>query len=1235
MPRKLNPGTLKTGHGKTGPDKVATRPSLTGAGLVGPGPNVGVIETPIPHVPGQLAMESVATHLDDPKQAHKASAIEHDGHPDLLWSSNVEGALDELIGTVVKRPPMLGEWDPSTTFSGIPDWGYLKLRDASMENYAGSGLVYTDASVQNAGNVFPYLLRTIGPPRDAEFVWPMADPRTDWTFNTGIEVLASLEGAGEGRTHIGGYTRDGDTGPAPLPIFRSARIYPRPTGNDAETGRPARVPVTLSGTVFPADRGVLALFHFVVPRGGDVKTSFLAQPLVSDETAALSAQGRVVAAILLGNGILGDPCYSGEACDDGHQCDGDPGGIFDTGTDSDGNHDPFLFPGRATGQYGLKEIHEGVDSDSNALKAPYDDLDGDTVAGTSRTSADTVPAPGQVRLGTDPEADATLLTAYGIPILGGTSNFYDVAPVAQNGSLAQPIHGDALVFEPNFFRYRLPVLKDYSPATGLKWTPRGEVSTASFESRRFFDPPTTYNNLTYEDGSAVGASFRTAGLYDGFDEDYWVWQVARYRQTFLMPSIALDGNRDEVGTYMLVHFKREADFESFARDGIFPWDAPVPYEVYGVSPVDAPEDTDNLANPWLPATAPVAPDGPAPDYGYAANPWHVVRNRVFMDPAGKNLPAMGSTAFDWATDSVPGDEHIVWVSGVAYFVPRDPANGNQSFTIQQLDATVTPGFWTSFRTDSLDLTGVGGIGPADVASQNPAFLVTAPWGYGDDGGAPALGSSLVVPVNTDPALGIIPSTDYQLQWRLELPFTHLGSNGGGVFTDANSPLDADTADVSLPGEIVLVGDDLLPSFSRDAVMRAHFRRPIAHVDTTLVSQPWALDDGHGALLTHVQAGKVLMHTTRWDAVNKDGIFGNFHLGGGPPHTMDAALHPASKDYSETFLDEVARYVETYPGALAAHGHYNANALVALTGPGMGGWALGLIETPTRIALANAPWDEVSFLLTDEHLTDQTAGSGLDFLQVAGLPDRNPSVGAVNTVPYPSAGVLIYPQTDFSTGHFPVQATHMADPQPDYSAAVGVRKYTRVLDAAFVNHATPVPQTGATEVTLRLDGITLDDIAYRAPGPGGLTDSRVAVLVKVPGLTTWLDAGRADGGGPSKQDPNLDGAGCQVAGTGTYTFTDPVTGYKGCYVKVHVGPVATLFSNPAALSGYTVGSPLGESPLMVQVRMDVGAVDYALEKRYVVGGVFEVASKTGGDSDLVRGLFGITLVHPNDSLVDPD
>jgi len=1231
MPRKLNPGTLTTGHGKAAPDEIALRPELTGAGLAGPGPNIGEIQQTIPSLPGQLAVQSVIAHIDDPKQAHTASAIEHDGHPDILWSTNVEGALDELIGTVLKRPPMLGEWSPDTTFSGITDWGSLKLRDGGLENYAA--LTFTDATVQNDANVYPYLLSETGPPRDTEFAVPMTDPRTDHQFNWGMDSLGE-PGMGYGRAHMGAYTRDGGGAAVPpLPIFRSGRIFPRPAAFDATTGRNERAPVTVSGNIFPADRGVLALIHFVVPRGASVAASFLAQPLVSDETAHLSTQGRVVAAILLGNGILGDKCHGVDPCADAHLCDGDPGGIFGPGVDASGNYDPFQFPGRASGQYDLLELHLGVNSAAQALKVPWNDLDGDTVAGAQRTPTAVIPAPGQVRLGTDPDAAPLLpVVPNGIPILGGTAACFTAVIGAQPGSLTLPILGDAVIRSSNFFRYRLPVLKDYSPATGLKWTPRGEVPTTTFETSRFFDVATP-SSATYEDGTpVVGGLLRSAGVYDDFDEDYWVWQIARYRQTFLMPSIAANNVRDEAGTYMLVHFKRETDFESFVRDAVFPWDTPVPYEVYGASIVDAPEDIDNLANDWPAATVPVAPNGPAPAYGYAANPWHNIRNRIFMDPNGVNLPGVTSDTLTWTSASAPGGgtEEVVWVSGIAYFTPRDITTGAPSVRITECDITLAAGFWSSYRTDYADLETWPTIGPAVVASQNPAMVATAPWGYGPDGG---LASSLTVPVNPNPAIGFIPATTYQDQFRLEVPFTHLGGNVGGAFTDANAPLDADPLVLALPSPIELLGDNLDPSFSSNAVVRVHFRRPLNHIAANSTNLPHTAADGHGYLLTHTDAGTVLLHTTRWDAANRVGDYGNFLVGGAGAIEFNTPL----KDYTERFLDEGHRYVADAPAGINGTGPYTAATIAALDGPGMGGWAGGPVETPVRVSLANAPWSGSSWLLQGHHLLDLSGATlSHDALQVAGLPDRNPQIKDVNTVPFPSAGVLIYPRTNYAVGHFPVTVTHITAVQFDYSGAVGQRTYIRCFDAAFSNHATPVAVAGKSDLLVRLDGITLADILYAAPGPGGLNASRIAVALKVPGLTTWMDAGRQDGAGPSKQDNLLDGAGCLVLGNETYTFTDPVTGYKGCYLKINVGPVAGLFINPALWSSYTAGSPLGEAPVLVKVSMDQGALSYNLEHRATGVGTFEGGpAKPGGESDQVRGLFTMRLVHPADTLIASD
>ena len=1235
MPRKLNPGELKTGHGKAAPDVAVDRPRLTGTGLAGPGPNIGTIEQPAQVTAETANLSVIQGHMDGPG-AHKASAITTDGAPSLLWSSTVEGALDELIGAVMQRPPMLGQSNTGP-FHGIPDWGYLKLRDGGLTNYRGAtedgavDLIPWDSS-QVESAIYPYLLQEVGPSIDKEFGIKMSDPWVDWTFNTGMERLG-LPGAGYGRTHIGAFTRGGDVGgPLPLPITRTARLYPRYTATDKSTKRPYRVPVTVSGTIFPADRGVLALLHFLPDTGGDLKATFLAQPLISDHTAPLSTPGRVVAALLLGNGILGVQCSEGQPCDVGQACDGSPGGIFSPGVAKDGSFDPFAFPGYATGQYDLAEIHQGVNSDGNPLKAPWDDLDGDTVAGVDRGALDVTPAPGQVRLGTDPEAGETPVN-YGIPILGGTY-WYGVFPSDQPGSLGYAIHGDALVTGSNFFRYRLPALKDYSSATGLKWTPRGENAEVSFETKRYFDRASGSNTTVYADGSAVGSVWRSAGLFDNFDEDYWPWQVARYRQTFLMQSIAPTWDRQEIGSYLLIHFKTEADFERCVRDGEFPWDMADPYEVYGITLATHPEDEGEVANPWLEVDAPEPPDGPAPLYGYAANPYHPLRGLIFQDPVGKSMPAVTDSALSWITDSVPGDEHVTWISGVAYFTSRRVDNGNQSLVVVQCEISLGAGFWTSYRTDSNDY--IAGTGPARVASQDPVMLATAPWGYASYAG---FESSLLIPVSPNPLVGLVPTTDYQRQWRIDVPFTHLGNNGSGAFSDTNAPRDADALTLISPNNIVLLGDDAYPSFSRKAQMRGHFRRPLNHINPNDLNRPFSLTNGHGAVFFMPQGPTLLLHTTRWDAFNQTGEYGNFvvNIPGAPPNLGYASLHQPLKDYHEKFLDEVARFTSQFSAGINGWGPYTLDAVDALNGPGMGGWAGGPIEVPVRISLATVPWDGYSWLLMERHLEDISKDSRP--LMVAGLPDRNPKISDMALMPFPSCGVLQYPQGDFTLGAgvSPNSLNHIVEPQRDYSGLTGLRSYTRCFDAAFSHLALSpfsILVAGETELTLRFDGITLEDFAYTAPGPGGVEDNRISIALKVPGLTTWMDVGRQDGAGPSKQDPNLDGAGCMIVGDETYNFVDPESGYVGCYVRVHVGPVATLFENPGLFSGYTVGLTQGESPVLVQVQMRETAYAYNLEEIATGVGTFEGISKPGASPSQVRGIIGIRIVHPNETLLSP-
>lgn len=1258
MPRIVNPGSLKTGHGKAAPDENINRPSLEGAGLVGSGPNIGA-GADLPVTAESAPDHAMQAHIQDPKSAHTAAAIEHDGHPDVLISGNVEGALDELIGTVMEHPPYLGQTARHTTFSGIPDWGFLKLRDQSLEHF---NTLTAKPDETDAALIFPYYQTGPGAPQDNEFTFPEfggtsveqqgGDPNSDYLWNFGVEFEgAKPPGAGWGRAHNGAFTREGDTGAAPLDVMRTHMLYPRPTGNDAETGRPARVPVTISGTLYPADRGVLALLHIPPSAGGVMSDEFLAQPLISDHTSPLSDQGRVVAALLLGNGLLGDKCYQGE-CATPHVCDGDVGGIFALGTDPDtGKYNPFTFPGRASGQYDLNEIHSGVNTYSNPLVPPFDDFDGDTVAGAARTPTAEIPAPGQVRLGTDPDAGETPVEN-GIPVLGARSTMYTVAPVAQNGSLGEPIHGDALVRDSNFFGYRLPVLADYSPDTGLKWTPSGEDVNLTLETFRFFQKSAPVS-ASYPDSAAVGTSLRSAGFYEGmFDDDYWVWQIARYRQTFLMPSIALDGSREEVGTYWLVHFRTEADFERCVRDGIFPWDVTDGYSVYGSSLASTThiEDDGNVVNEWPAATVPVSPNGPAPLYGYAADPYHQIRSTIMLDPSGTGMPALKHGNWDWVSLSGAGSTAYTIISGVGYLTPRRTSNGDASFALQGIDINYDAGFWTSYRTDDHDLsTSYPGAAPAILASMNPMFINNAPFAYDTHPTVAGLPSSMDLVTGADVSVAHIPDTFYQRKHRFELPFTFMGSNGSGIFADANGPLDTDEVLYLSAGggAIQIRGDDANPAFTRDAVLRAYFRRPLDHTSENTAALPYTAANGHGLKLASLTGGTLLFHSTRFDQTNKDGIFGNFVVnafGGGLPNASYTELFTAEKDTYERFLDETYRLRVGWSSTWA--GNYTGTPATLtgyISGPGMNGWAGGPVEVPVRAGLTSGDFRNNSWLLMEDFLTDLSGvdPEGSAGLQVAGLPDRNPPISAGVEVPFPSVGLVMYPQKNYSVGYYPSTGVEIIETQPDYSGATGDRHFIRAFDVAFSHHAgggstPPVIMAGQTEVTLRLDGITLADILYAAPGPGGagFGSDWLAILAKVPGLTTWMDCGRQDGSGPSKQDALLDGAGCLVLdGEKTYTFTDPVTGYKGCYVTIDVGPVASFVANPAVVDGYASGSPLGEVPLLIKVQMNGGAANYNLERQYT-GGAFG-AVEPGEDPRNVRGLIGIRIMHPDETLIDPD
>jgi len=1212
MPRNTDPSTIRTGPGQTVPD-LGDRLVLIGGGMVGAGPNVGQVG----HIPpdgaygdakagfpplspnfggSAAAMEGVYTHVHDPKGAHPASAISIDGHPDLFIADHVEGALDELMGTIPPQPAMLGYPAETTWMSGVSDWGVLKLSDSS---FVARGILTTTVA---PGDVYPYYWVAPSPALDTEFSDPGqgGDPETDHVFNSDL-AEAALPGAGFGLVFAGGFTRDG-AAPSDQPVMRTDRIMYRTGDVDGVTGLPKRRETTFSGMLFPADRGVLALIHWPAGTAGSIGSGsvgssigagdaptiqdFLDQPLLT----------RCVAAILCGQGIIGDQCFTTESPTP-HLCDGNPGGIFAFGTDENGDYDPFVYPARASGQYNLREIVAGVSSiDGTPLAPPFDDLNGDGNPGHRRVRDSEIPGPGQVRLGTDPGANDAgnhaPVQSYGIPVLGANDSMYFPLPPsfvdAEIGGNTRVV-GDSALLDSNFFRYRVPYLKDYSTATGLKYTPRGANVLTSKETARYFD-------IAVPGVFSAGANFTQAGDFQDFGEDYWIWQICRYRHTFLLPSTAPVAERNEVGTYWMLHFQREQDFEAFVRDGVLPDHVTEGYELYGASVVFTGniEVDGNVVNVETDPTVP-APAGPAPAYGYAADSYHVLRSTVLQDPRANNAPVTSNTTWVWDSDSVPGNEALVRTSGVAYFISRNPVTGVSAFHID--DVTFASGnFWDAgYRTHDEELTG-GAVAPALLSSPNTAFIGTALFLYG---------AALNYPLGNTPL-------DCVRRHRVEFPFSSLGGNAGGAFSNANGPADTDPLVYNQTGVAHLTGDDEDCAFCTDVRPRVFLRKPTGHLTMDTRAYPFVADEGHGSRLTQVvpTPGTLLFHSTGFNAANPVAEFGNFRDGGtgqGYP-----SLFTSEKDYTESFLDETYRYREPWHADIDVE--YGVGARAALVGPGMGARIPAPIEVPVRAGatLLNG-FDDSSYLQQLHHETSLAALT--EELQVAGLPERNPPISNGVNAPFPPTGMVRYPHVNYAAGHRPVSPLDMAAVNPNYSALTGTRSYVRTFDAGWSRSPEALDGAGRPYMLMRITGLSFDTFSYSAPGPGGLVRTGIAVFVKVPGLTTWMDVGRPDGGGPSKQDIGADGAGCLVgtpvegivSGSGM-VYTDLV---------LHVGPEVNLFRSVQA-------EVAGEIPVLVKVVMAPDGADYDLTERYSGAGVFVPGVRPGLPWDEVQGLMSIRL-----------
>lgn len=1175
---------------------------LTGGGLASPGS-----VSPSSLTPGEVggASSSLAAHVEDPSGAHPATAISTVDLYDRYTGMNVQVSLDDLAALI---PPSMGGVGSSgvvwlgSTNSGVPDWGVLKLWDGVLP--------FTGSVSADARAVYPYYYRAPVTSTGAGLTGTGVDAPTDPTFNVYDGGFPAYTGGGVGKAHAGfGTFLNGGT-----VAFPSWRIL-------SAVANPAAV---VSGIVSPADRGVLALVKW--PSGANPK------PPVAASVA--DVQNVVVAALLLGKGVL----------DNG--CDGEPGGIFTeasggtralayltfnvnppapytitidlsalpggppapvtftatavaptneyefhvgataadtannlalvlnvlyfpgvvlaasflgnmtfipnavgtvgnsisftdtapfgalTATSGAGGTDapasPYNFPGRAAGQYNLDEIHSGIPA--TAGPGPFPN-----------------PAAGQVRLLTDPAAVpfSPGTVPGGLPIFGATTYAIGTTPVVP--FLPYGLGGGT---DGNFFAYRLPYLKDYDPTTGIHYTP-------AIEKPR-------YTSALLP--ASVGTLSR-AGDYDNFGADFWGFQLARYRHRFALATGAAATRLD--GSYALVHFKKEAYFEDFAVHGVVPTNDRV-YSVNLVSWTGVTPNYDVVKNLVEINTLPTAS---------AASPMN--RTEVLEDTDGSTPVTSGGT-LDFGLDTASAQ--TTYYSGVKYYVPLDrTAFNTPCLSINFLDVDLVGAFDNTYRTHDTLPSG-GGLAPPDerayALNQNLAFLSLSSFSYeGDE----ALGIT-----------GITSGSPYATVFHGQLGQFRRQRIEYGYADVADSSLDPyapqapdhlrytfNTIAGAVADGIHFTGDLLKPAFTSDAQVRMFVRKPLNVDGTTGYPSPYSGGTGavaRGFTLTNTAGPgtKVLFHSMREDNTVNPVYYGN-------PFTLTRANLDKFKDVSERFLDEVYRYPENWAPLLSPDSNQ-------LQGPGL---PFGPAPIAVPVRPVNGDPNYPGWFFQNYH-TGQLANADPNpnynnALQVTGLPPRNPDYTEGLTAPFPSRGLLVYPQTNFSAGYVPPG-------NPDYSTLTGNRCYVRAFDAGAGN-------TGASEVSFRLWGVDLSDFKYTPPTAPGATG--MAVMVKCPGLTTWMDAGRLDGSGPSKQDIALDGAGCLVSAS---SGTDTTTQLHYTDVKVNLSPAA-LFSNG-----------LGMCPVLVKVVIKDNPTGKALN-------FANTANPETDPTSGLRGLVGIDIISP--------
>lgn len=650
------------------------------------------------------------------------SSISHDGRPDWGGAKIVDTPPWKSVRKkwVEKREmPHFGvgrDTDSSAVVAGGPDplkyineggaydtinLNYRDINDGSYSYYGmdvttpalGEGAPFNQSDYPHIAQSVPRSVFQTGVENKHIYPFLYQDPfvkseETNDLFNSPSSLTLGMS-CGEGTSSLG--VRDGHasislSSPISTQTFDPS-LSSQITNLSANpvTGLPitADLGVCLSGILFPADRGVVALIRFPSDTNG------VATGITTPATTINELESRVVAAINLGQGAGVN--------------DGQPGGeIFN-------NKSSKSFPSRITGQYDLYELHTGE-------YVPHSSNTG-AIAGLV---AD--PTVGRVRLLTNADAfnpqSGASTRAGGIPVLfspyerhfsqdwnndeidfsdfypGSVPSFgayaidnagttYECTIDNQNSKISidnpagiqNPVvfYASVLKEDRSFLSYRLPVLKDYSP----------EGLPTPFDKRdRFF-----IKNKPNRDElkSNYTPNFETAGGYITFgEEDNYSYQVARYRGVSAFThyytinasgSLALDDSEAEYnfGSLALIHFKTEKAFESLVRDGVAPSDD----EVYSRNLLDYNTLNNNLGA----SLGTVGGDGLEDNVNsfQPQDSLSVFRPNLNFEQKVKAYPqaltiktkaqAWGIYPTDHANELRRTDTYFMWASGVIYVNP--------------------------------------------------------------------------------------------------------------------------------------------------------------------------------------------------------------------------------------------------------------------------------------------------------------------------------------------------------------------------------------------------------------------------------------------------------------------------------------------------------------------------------------------------------------------------------------